>query len=65
MVLGEGKNPGTGQLTALGKKHSLKSGPEILAHVQAAISRWKSHADKAGLSAKSAKNIGSVILALK
>ena len=65
MVLGEGKNPGPGQLATLGKKHSLKRAPEILAHVQAAIYRWKSHSDKAGLSAKSAKNIGSVILAVK
>ena len=65
MVLGEGKNPGAGQLSALGKKHSLKTAPEILAHVRAALSRWRTHADKAGVSAKSAKHIGNVILARK
>ncbi len=65
MILGEGKNPGAKQLTALGKKHSLKKAPAILAHVQLAISKWMRHADKAGLSAKSTKTIGSVINGLK
>ncbi len=65
MVLGEGKSPGIAQLTALGKKHSLKRASEILAHVQSAIAKWMRHADKVGLSAKSAKTIGSVIKGLK
>ena len=57
MVLGEGKNPGFAHLTALGKKHGLRRAPNILDRVQAAVSRWSDHANQAGLSAKSAKNI--------
>lgn len=61
MVMGEGKNPGVEHLQALGKKHGLKRAPEILATVQAAASRWRRHADQAGVSARSAKEIGESI----
>jgi len=57
MVLGEGANPGAKHLAALGKKHSLKAAPDILARVQAAISRWRISADRAGLSDRSATAI--------
>jgi serine/threonine-protein kinase HipA len=59
MVMGEGRNPGAEHLRALGKKHALKKAPDILATVQAAIARWRLHADQAGLRAKSAIDIGS------
>jgi serine/threonine-protein kinase HipA len=63
MVMGEGKNPGVAHLQALGKKHGLKHAPEILAAVKAATSRWRRHADEAGVSAKSVKEIGEKIRA--
>jgi serine/threonine-protein kinase HipA len=61
MVMGEGKKPGAEQLQALGKKHGLKNAPDILDRVQKAVSRWKKHADKAGVTAKSAAEIGDKI----
>jgi serine/threonine-protein kinase HipA len=61
MVLGEGKNPGIAQLEALGKKHGLKKAPDILAKVRDAVSKWRDHADQAGVTAKSAKNIAGHI----
>ena len=61
MVMGEGKNPGVKQLLALGKKHAIKNAPDILARVQKAISRWRNHADKAGVTAKSAAEITNKI----
>ena len=61
MVMGEGKKPGVAHLRALGKKHGLKCAPEILAKVQKAASRWRRHADQAGVSAKSVKEISQRI----
>lgn len=61
MVMGEGKNPGVEQLRALGKEHSLKNAPRILAKVQAAVARWRHHAAKAAVSAKSTKAIAAAI----
>lgn len=54
MVMGEGKNPSVEHLYALGKKHGLKNAPDILARVQKAVSSWQKHADKAGVTGKSA-----------
>jgi seryl-tRNA(Sec) selenium transferase len=61
MVMGEGKKPGVEQLQALGKKHGLKNAPDILALVQKAVSRWRKHADKAGVTAKSVTEIADKI----
>ena len=61
MVMGEGKNPGVEQLRALAKEHDLKHAPGILAKVQKAIARWRDHAAKAGVSAKSTKEIAGRI----
>ena len=61
MVMGEGRNPGVEQLKALGKEHSLKNAPRILAKVQAPVSRWRHHAAAAGVTAKSTKEIGGRI----
>jgi len=61
MVMGEGKKPGLEQLQALGKKHGLKNAAHILARVQKAVSRWQKHADKAGVTAKSATEISNKI----
>jgi serine/threonine-protein kinase HipA len=61
MVMGEGKNPDAEHLQALGKKHGLKRAPEILAKVQKAASHWRRHADAAGVSAKSVKEIAERI----
>jgi serine/threonine-protein kinase HipA len=60
-VMGEGRNPGVEQLEALGKKHGLKRAPEILAKVASATSRWRQHADEAGVTAKSIKEIAARI----
>jgi serine/threonine-protein kinase HipA len=61
MVMGEGKNPDAGDLQALGKKHGLKRAPEILKKVQKAASHWRRHADAAGVSAKSVKEVAERI----
>ncbi|NDJ10855.1 MAG: type II toxin-antitoxin system HipA family toxin [Acidobacteriia bacterium] len=57
MLLGEGRNPGIPHLIELGRKHGLKTAPDILARVQAAITRWPQHADQAGISRKSASSV--------
>jgi serine/threonine-protein kinase HipA len=57
LVMGEGKNPGTTELQALGKKHGLKNAPDILARVQKAVTNWSCYAEQADVSAKSAKDI--------
>ena len=61
MVLGEGKNPSAEHLRELGKKHRLKNAPDILAKVQKAVSRWRQHADQAGVTTKSAEQIAAKI----
>ncbi|HUA59771.1 MAG TPA: type II toxin-antitoxin system HipA family toxin [Verrucomicrobiae bacterium] len=61
MVMGEGKNPGPEQLIALAKAHNLKRGPRILERVRQAISRWRNFAGEAGVSAKSACDIDTVL----
>ena len=61
MVVGEGRNPDAGHLQALGKKHGLKRAPDILAKVQKAASHWRRHADAAGVSAKSVKEVAERI----
>ena len=61
LVMGEGKAPGVEQLRALGKEHDLKNAPRILTKVQKAVARWRNHAAKAGVSAKSTKEIAATI----
>jgi serine/threonine-protein kinase HipA len=60
-VMGEGKSPGVEHLSALAKKHGLRSGQAILAEVQSAVADWPQHADAAGLSTNAAKLIGDRI----
>ena len=61
LVMGEGKNPGTAELQALGKKHGLKKAPEILARARKAVDNWLHRAEEASVSAKSTKDIASKI----
>lgn len=61
LVMGEGRNPGTAQLQALGKQHGLKNAPEILARVKRAVADWPRYAERADLSRKSTKEIASKI----
>ena len=49
------------QLTALGKEHSLKNAPHILAKVRKAVARWRHHAAEAGVSSKSTEEIAGSI----
>ncbi len=63
MVMGEGRNPGIQQLTALGKEHGLKKAPAILDKVRKAVAQWPRHAQKAGVSDKSIKQIAASIAA--
>ncbi len=49
-VMGEGKSPGVGHLTALAKKHGLRNGTAIIAEVQVAIADWSRYAEAAKLS---------------
>ncbi len=60
-VMGEGREPNAGHLSALAKKYDLKGGAAIIAEVQAAVADWSQHADAAGLSKKSAKLISNRI----
>jgi serine/threonine-protein kinase HipA len=59
LVMGEGQNPGTSQLQALGKQHSLKNAPEILERVHNAVTMWPTFAEHAGVSRKSADVISA------
>ncbi len=61
LVMGEGKNPGTAQLLALGKQHGIKNPPEILAKVSKAVADWPRYADLAEVSRKSTKQIAGKI----
>jgi len=57
LVMGEGRNPGTPQLQALGKQHGIKNAPEILAKVKQAVANWPRYVEQADVSRKSAKEI--------
>ncbi|MBB6144326.1 serine/threonine-protein kinase HipA [Silvibacterium bohemicum] len=61
LVMGEGKNPGTTQLLALGKQYGIKNAPEILAKVGKAVADWPRYADLAEISRKSTKQIADKI----
>ena len=61
LVMGEGKNPGTAQLQALAKQHSLKDAPQILERVQKAVARWPTFAEQGGVSRKSSDGIAAKI----
>ncbi len=61
LVMGEGKNPGTAQIQALGKKHSLKNASVILETVHKAVAMWPTFAEQAGVSHKSAARISAEI----
>lgn len=57
LVMGEGKNPGSTQLLALGKQHGIKNAPEILAKVRGVVANWTRYADQAEVTRKSSKEI--------
>jgi serine/threonine-protein kinase HipA len=61
LVMGEGRNPGTAQLQALGKQHGIKNAPEILAKVERAVANWPSYAELADVSRKSTKDVAGKI----
>ena len=60
-VMGEGRNPGTTQLQALGKQHGVKSAQEILAKVETAVANWRRFAEQADVSRKSTQEIADKI----
>jgi len=57
LVMGEGRNPGTAQLQALGKQHGIKDAPEILEKVKGAVANWPRYAEQADVSRRSANEI--------
>jgi serine/threonine-protein kinase HipA len=61
LVMGEGRNPGTAQLQALGKQHGIKNAPEILAKVERAVANWPRYAELADVSRKSTKDVAGKI----
>ena len=61
LVMGEGRNPGTAQLQALGKQHGIKNAPEILAKVERAVANWPQYAELADVSRKSTKDVAGKI----
>lgn len=54
MVMGEGKTPGATHLRALAEKHGLKNADAIIGRVKDAVSKWRVHADEAGVTKRSA-----------
>jgi hypothetical protein len=61
LVMGEGRNPGTAQLQALGKQHGIKNAQEILAKVRTAVANWRRCAEQAEVSRKSTQEIADKI----
>jgi serine/threonine-protein kinase HipA len=61
LVMGEGRNPGTAQLQALGKQHGIRNAPEILAKVERAVANWPRYAELADVSRKSTKDVAGKI----
>jgi serine/threonine-protein kinase HipA len=61
LVMGEGRNPGTAELQALGKKHGITNAPEILTKVRKAMANWPRYAELADLSRKSTQEIAGKI----
>jgi serine/threonine-protein kinase HipA len=61
LVMGEGRNPGTAQLQALGKQHGITNAPEILSKVKRAVANWPCYAELADVSRKSTKEIAGKI----
>jgi serine/threonine-protein kinase HipA len=57
IVMGEGRNPGTAELEALGKQHGIKNAPGILEKVKRAVANWLRFAELAEVSRKSTKEI--------
>jgi serine/threonine-protein kinase HipA len=61
LVMGEGRNPSTAQLQALGKQHGIKGAPEILDTVKSVVANWPRYAEQAEVSRKSSKEIAAKI----
>jgi len=61
LVMGEGRNPGTAQLQALGKQHGIRNAPEILAKAERAVANWPRYAELAEVSRKSTKDVAAKI----
>ena len=61
LVMGEGRNPGTAQLQALGKQHGIKNAQGILAKVKTAVANWPRYAELADVSRKSTKDVAAKI----
>jgi serine/threonine-protein kinase HipA len=61
LVMGEGRNPGTAELQALGKKHGIMNAPEILTKVKKAMANWPRYAELADVSRKSTQEIAAKI----
>jgi serine/threonine-protein kinase HipA len=61
LVMGEGRNPGTTELQALGKQHGIRNAPEILAKVRRALANWTRFAEVAGVSRKTSREIAGKI----
>jgi serine/threonine-protein kinase HipA len=64
MIMGEGKNPNMEHLIALAKKVSIKESvaKNIIEQVRHAVNQWTTFSDEVGVTNKSKKNIGNVIL---
>jgi hypothetical protein len=61
LVMGEGRNPGSAELQALGKKHGIMDAPEILTKVKKAMANWPRYAELADVSRKSTQEIAGKI----
>ncbi|HWO19150.1 MAG TPA: type II toxin-antitoxin system HipA family toxin [Kofleriaceae bacterium] len=61
LVAGEGANPGTEHLLTLAGRAELTHGAKIVDEVRAAVSRFREHADEAGVPAKLQQRIASTL----
>jgi serine/threonine-protein kinase HipA len=61
LVMGEGRNPGTAQLQALGNQHGVMNAPEILEKVRGAVANWARFVEQAEVSRRSAKEVATKI----
>lgn len=61
LVAGEGANPGTAQLEALARRSDLRHPRPIIDEVRAAVDRFASFADEAGVPVKTREPIAKVL----
>ena len=65
LVAGEGRAPGREHLAAVARRAELRHSAKIVDQVRAAISRFRIHADRAGVPARLRDKVASALLPAK